>query len=83
MTDGFATGLLESYIRDVAALPKNGPIYQLRKMTVDELIGGDPIYGGEILRDEIAEYIKGVDHVVLCDAPDFQRALEKKAPETS
>ncbi|MGB3495839.1 MAG: hypothetical protein WBA57_24130, partial [Elainellaceae cyanobacterium] len=83
LTDGFVTGLLESYIRDVAALPKNGPIYQLRKMMVDELINGDPIYGGKILTDEIAEYVKGVDHVVLYDAPDFQEALEKKGPEIS
>lgn len=83
LTDGFITGLLESCIRDAAALPKNGPVSRLRKMMVDELINGDPIYGGENLREKIAEYIKGVDHVVLYDAPDFPEALKKESSETS
>lgn len=83
LTDGFITGLLESYIRDVAALPSKGPVSLLRKMMVDEFINGDPIYGGENLRAKIKKYIKGVDHVVLHDAPDFQEALEKEAKETT
>ena len=76
LTDAFITYLLESYIRDAAALPNSGPIYQLRKMMVGELINGDPIYGGDDVKSEITEYVKGVDHVVLFDAPDFQDALK-------
>jgi hypothetical protein len=83
LTDGFITGLLESYIRDVAALPKNGPVSQLRNMMVNELINGDHYYSGESLTDEITEYIKGVDHIVLYDAPDFQEALETTAADDS
>lgn len=81
LTDGFITGLLESYIRDVAALPGNGPTSHLRKMMVDELINGDPIYGRGGQVDKIEKYINGVDHVVLYDASDFQEALKKEAPE--
>lgn len=76
LTDDFITSLLESYIRDVGALPKTGPVSHLRNMMINELIHGDPHYGGESLRDEITEYIKGVDHVVLYDAPDFREALK-------
>lgn len=76
LTDDFITGLLESYIRDVAALPRTGPVSHLRNMMINELIHGDPQYGGESLRDEITEYIRGVDHVVLYDAPDFREALK-------
>ncbi|WP_324752545.1 hypothetical protein [Roseovarius sp. Pro17] len=83
LTAGFITGLLESYIRDVAALPTNGSIFHLRRMMVDEFIHGDPIYGGESLKTVIAKYISGVDHVVLYDAPDFQEALKKEDPEIS
>jgi len=82
-TDGLITGLLESYIRNAAALPKNGPVSELRKMMVDELINGDPIYGGEGLATVITKYISGVDHVVLYDAPDLQEALEKEALKIS
>ncbi len=82
LTDDFITGLLESYIRDVAALPRTGPVSHLRNMMINELIHGDPHYGGESLRDEITEYIKRVDHVVLFDAPDFREALETGAGES-
>ena len=83
LTDPFISGLLESYIRDVAALTRNGPVSQLRKMMVDGFINGDAMYGGENLRAEIAKYVKRVDHVVLYDAPDFQEALKKEASEVS
>ena len=83
LTDGFITGLLESYIRDVAALPGNGPTSHLRKMMVDELVNGDPIYGSGGQMDKIEKYINGVDHIVLYDAPDFQEALEAKIKENS
>ncbi|WJS02462.1 hypothetical protein [Roseibium aggregatum] len=81
LTDAFVSGLLESYIRDVAALPKNGPVSQLRNMMVSELINGDPIYGRESLAGKIAKFAQNVDHVVLHDAPDFQKALKKQTSE--
>ena len=83
LTVGFITGLLESYIRDVAALPGNGPNSHLRKMMVDELINGDPMSGRGGQVDKNEKYINGVDHVVLYDAADFREALDAKIKENS
>lgn len=77
LTESLVTGNLESYVRDLASLPRKGPLSSLRTQMIEELIEGDQNYGGEDLRANISRFVGGVDHVVLYDAPDFKALLER------
>ncbi|MEP3299365.1 MAG: hypothetical protein ABJO27_23285 [Pseudoruegeria sp.] len=77
LTESFVTGHLESYLRDLASLPREGSLSVLRIQMIEGLIHGDRNYGGEDLRANISRFVGGVDHVVIYEVPDFQELLER------